>query len=130
MTRHHLVYIAFFFPPSRASGVHRALATAREFIDSGWKVTVVTTTEDFFHREIGTVDRSLLESVPKEIEVIRIPFSLRGLSERKDLREYSRLPDPKKPARSAEISAARLKCKKFKNSVLVLAWLGLGYRLC
>jgi hypothetical protein len=84
------LYIAFFFPPSRASGVYRALATAREFVDSGWKVTVVTATEDFFHREIGTVDWSLVELIPKEIEVVRIPFSLRGLSERKDLREYSR----------------------------------------
>ena len=92
MRQRHLLYIAFFFPPSRASGVYRALATARKFVDSGWKVTVITTTEDFFYREIGTVDLSLVDLVPKEVEVVRIPFSLRGLSERKDIREYSRFP--------------------------------------
>jgi len=90
MTQRHLLYIAFFFPPSRASGVYRALATARKFVESGWKVTVITTTEDFFYREIGTVDLSLVELVPKEIEVVRIPFSLSGLSELKSIREYSR----------------------------------------
>ena len=90
MRQRHLLYIAFFFPPSRASGVYRALATARKFVDSGWKVTVITTTEDFFYREIGTVDLSLVDLVPKEVEVVRIPFSLRGLSERKDIRGYSR----------------------------------------
>ena len=32
---HHLLYIAFFFPPSRASGVYRAIATANEVIKVG-----------------------------------------------------------------------------------------------
>ncbi|MED5229639.1 MAG: hypothetical protein VX754_01935 [Actinomycetota bacterium] len=71
----HLVYIAFFFPPSRASGVYRALATANVFRSKGWEVTVITSNEEFYVNEIGTYDASLLKSIDKGISVIRVPFS-------------------------------------------------------
>ncbi len=71
----HLVYIAFFFPPSRASGVYRALATANAFHEKGWEVTVITSDEEFYINEIGTYDSSLLKGIDQGISVIRVPFS-------------------------------------------------------
>jgi hypothetical protein len=85
---HHLVYIAFFFPPSRASGVYRAIATANSFASKGWKVTVVTCDETFLAEEIGTVDKSLLTEVNNQVEIQRVPFSFRTSTEEKSIREY------------------------------------------
>ncbi len=86
MKRRHLLYLAFWFPPSRASGVYRAVATARAFIDSGWDVTVVTTSEEFLANEIGSIDSSLMEILPKGLRIKRVPFSFDP-----DLREISRI---------------------------------------
>lgn len=86
MTRPHLLYLAFFFPPSRASGVYRALATVRAFHDAGWKVTVITTTPRFFKEEIGSVDESLLGMIPDGVGLVRVPFTFRSEMP-KDLRE-------------------------------------------
>lgn len=87
MRKPHLLYIAFFYPPSRASGVYRALATSRAFQDAGWDVTVVTTTSRFFEEEIGSTDNSLLELIPEGIEVERVPFTFRPSDTTTDLRE-------------------------------------------
>ena len=75
MTSRRLLYIAFWYPPSRASGVYRALATTRAFVEAGWEVTVVTTTERFLENEIGSLDRSLLSEIPAAARVERVPFS-------------------------------------------------------
>ncbi|MCP9967991.1 hypothetical protein [Actinomadura madurae] len=42
MTGHRprLLYLAFYFPPSRASGVYRPRATANRLTELGWDVTV------------------------------------------------------------------------------------------
>ena len=88
MRRPHLLYIALFFPPSRSSGVYRALATVRAFVASGWEVTVITADERFFEDEIGSVDRSLLEMVPEGVTVERVPFSFRDPEAAQDLREF------------------------------------------
>jgi len=85
--RPHLLYIAFFYPPSRSSGVYRALATTRAFVNAGWDVTVVTTTERFFEEEIGSVDRSLLQAIPAGVNVERVQFSFRTDEAAIDLRE-------------------------------------------
>jgi len=71
----HLVYIAFWYPPSRASGVYRALATTQAFVDAGWDVTVITTTEEFLEDEIGSTDESLVSLIPADVDVVRVPFS-------------------------------------------------------
>lgn len=76
MTQPRLLYIAFFYPPSRASGVYRALATTEVFIRAGWNVEVITGDEEFFEFEIGSADSSLLERVPDGANVARVPFSL------------------------------------------------------
>jgi len=85
----HLVYIAFWYPPSRASGVYRSIATVNEFLAAGWDVTVVTTTSDFFQDEIGSIDTSLLAYVPDDVAVVRVPFTL-GLVGQLDIRSMSR----------------------------------------
>jgi len=71
----HLLYIAFWYPPSRASGVYRALATTREFVAAGWDVTVITCDRPFLEDEVGSVDESLLKETPLDIDVIRVPFT-------------------------------------------------------
>ena len=77
MSQPHLLYLAFFFPPSRASGVYRAVGTVRAFVEAGWRVTVITTTERFFADEFGSIDASLIDAVPKEADIVRVPFSFR-----------------------------------------------------
>ena len=72
----HLLYIAFFFPPSRASGVYRAIATANALSDQGWRVTVLTADERFFRQEIATTDDTLLDSVNDDVALCRVPFTL------------------------------------------------------
>lgn len=71
----HLLYIAFWYPPSRASGVYRAIATTKEFLDSGWDVTVITTTTEFLQDEIGSIDESLIAHIPESAQVVRVPFT-------------------------------------------------------
>lgn len=73
--RPHLLYIAFWYPPSRASGVYRAIATTKEFLEAGWDVTVVSTTTEFFEDEIGSIDHSLLAYIPGSVDLVRVPFT-------------------------------------------------------
>ncbi len=89
MRKPHLLYLAFWFPPSRASGVYRALAATRAFVDAGWDVTVITTTEEFLDEEIGSTDRSLLGGVPREVAVVRVPFSFINDARRVNVRRMS-----------------------------------------
>lgn len=71
----HLLYIALWYPPSRASGVYRALATSKAFLSAGWEVTVITANKGFLTDEIGSVDQSMIGQIPSEAEVVRVPFT-------------------------------------------------------
>jgi len=75
--RRRLLFLAFWYPPSRASGVYRALAISRAFVEAGWEVTVVTVDERFLDEEIGSTDLSLLAEIPKGVEIRRVPFTSR-----------------------------------------------------
>ncbi len=88
MTGRRLLYLAFWYPPSRASGVYRAIATSRAFAEAGWDVTVVTTTEQFLEAEIGSTDRSLIQSVPSSVKIVRVPFTFHDEG---DVREMGRM---------------------------------------
>ena len=81
----HLLYLAWGFPPSRAGGVYRALATVNAFAEAGWRVTVVTAVREVFERYTG-VDPSLEERVDPGVEVRRIPFEWPAQSA--DIRSY------------------------------------------
>jgi len=70
----HLLYVAWGFPPSRAGGVYRALATVNGFASAGWRVTVLTAERDVFRRYTGQ-DTSIESQVADGVEVVRIPFA-------------------------------------------------------
>lgn len=74
MSRGRLLYLAFWFPPSRASGVYRALGTTQAFVDAGWEVTIVTADIEYFSEVIGSTDESLLAAIPAGVDVRRVPM--------------------------------------------------------
>jgi glycosyltransferase involved in cell wall biosynthesis len=69
----HVLYVAWGFPPSRAGGVYRALATANLLAESGYRVTVLTADEESWAKYTGS-DYSLMPKIDPRIKVIRIPF--------------------------------------------------------
>ncbi|WP_146114780.1 glycosyltransferase [Microbacterium sp. MYb45] len=70
MSRPHLLYTAWSFPPSRAGGVYRALATVNAFAAAGWDVTVLTVPESVFSGSTGT-DAALLQEVDGRVRIVR-----------------------------------------------------------
>ena len=74
--RPRLLYIAFYFPPSRASGVYRARATANHFAAAGWDVTVFGAPLRFLYDVNGSTDEKLLETVDPRIRVERPELNL------------------------------------------------------
>jgi glycosyltransferase involved in cell wall biosynthesis len=61
------------FPPSRSSGVHRAVALTNAFARQGCRVTVITTDDAFYQLVTGT-DDALLDAVDPAVTVRRVPF--------------------------------------------------------
>lgn len=72
-SRRHVALVAWGFPPSRASGVYRALALANAFVEGGASVTVVTADEHYFQLVTGT-DDSLVAHIHPAVEVVRVPY--------------------------------------------------------
>ncbi|WP_328481885.1 glycosyltransferase [Streptomyces sp. NBC_00377] len=85
--RPRVLYLAFYFPPSRASGVYRARATANHLVEKGWDVTVCAAPLDFLYDVIGSVDEELSKTVDPSIHVERP--SLNHYTWQHDLREFS-----------------------------------------
>ncbi|MEU9506129.1 glycosyltransferase [Micromonospora sp. NPDC048170] len=83
-----VLYLSFYFPPSRASGVYRARATANHLAEEGWDVTVAAAPLKFLHEAIGSVDEKLAETVDERIHVER-PRLNQFVWER-DVRKFSR----------------------------------------
>jgi glycosyltransferase involved in cell wall biosynthesis len=73
--RPRVLYLAFYFPPTRASGVYRAVATANCFAERGWDVTVATAPREFFAEQLGSSDPSLETVIHPEVRVERIPLA-------------------------------------------------------
>lgn len=70
--RPRALYLSFFFPPSRASGVFRGRATANHLARAGWDVTVLTAPREFFTYHLdGASDESLEATVDPRVEVVR-----------------------------------------------------------
>lgn len=84
-----ILYLAFFFPPSRSSGVYRARATADHLAAAGWDVTVYTAPREFFTRYIGSVDPSLEQGVDPRVRVRRPGMGY--FRWERDIRRYGRL---------------------------------------
>ncbi|MFI5834045.1 glycosyltransferase [Micromonospora sp. NPDC051300] len=86
--RPRILYLSFYFPPSRASGVYRARATANYLAEHGWEVTAFASPLSFLHKVIGSVDEQLAETVDPSIRVERPHIS--HFAWERDLREYGR----------------------------------------
>lgn len=89
--RRRLLFFAFWYPPSRASGVYRALAISRAFVAAGWDVSVVTVDERFLEEEIGSTDLSLLDEIPDRVSIHRVPFTTRRPSATVPIHDIGRL---------------------------------------
>ncbi len=83
-----VLYLAFFFPPSRSSGVYRARATANLLAQRGWEVTVFTAPRRFFTEYIGSTDESLEASVDPAVRVERPNMGY--FRWERDIRRYGR----------------------------------------
>lgn len=77
--RPHLLLVAFYFPPARASGVFRARAIANHLVAHGWDVTVLTADEGFFTETLRQSDPGLLATVSSDVRVVRVAFRGRRL---------------------------------------------------
>jgi glycosyltransferase involved in cell wall biosynthesis len=86
--RPRLLYLAFFFPPSRASGVYRARATANYFVEQGWDVTVLRGPDRFFEVITGAVDHELTATVDPRVEVAEVDMDY--FKWETDLRHFGR----------------------------------------
>src|SRR5438045_6402027 len=86
-SRPRIVYVAFYFPPTRASGVYRSRATANHLAAAGWDVTVLTPQREFFTHYINSFDPSLEATVRAEVHVDRVRFPARAFEP--DIRRYS-----------------------------------------
>lgn len=84
-----VLYIAFYFPPTRASGVYRSRAVANHLADAGWDVTVMTPQREFFRDYIHSYDPSLEQRVHPDVTVERVPF--KGSRWEPDLRRWGAL---------------------------------------
>ena len=82
-----LLYIAFYFPPTRASGVYRSLATANHFAARGWDVTVLTINEEYFRDFVHSWDPSLVARVDPSVAIERVWYP--GWRFEPSLRRYS-----------------------------------------
>jgi glycosyltransferase involved in cell wall biosynthesis len=85
-----VLYLSFFFPPSRASGVFRGRATANHFAEAGWDVTVITAPHDFFNYHLsGASDESLEATIDPRVRVERPPMFTYHWE--KDVRRFGRI---------------------------------------
>jgi glycosyltransferase involved in cell wall biosynthesis len=85
--RPRVVYVAFYFPPTRASGVYRSRATANHLAAAGWDVTVITPQREFFTHYINSFDPSLEATVRGDVQVDRVRFP--GRAWEPDVRRYT-----------------------------------------
>src|SRR5919202_4132406 len=85
--RPRVVYVAFYFPPTRASGVYRSRATANHLAAAGWDVRVLTPQREFFTEYISSFDPSLEATVRPDVRVDRVRFP--GRAFQPDIRRYS-----------------------------------------
>ncbi|RKS68392.1 glycosyltransferase involved in cell wall biosynthesis [Actinomadura pelletieri DSM 43383] len=85
--RPRLLYLAFYFPPSRASGVYRPRATANRLVEEGWDVTVFAAPLPFLYDTIGSVDEKLMDTIDPRIRLVRP--NLNRYTWQTDLRDFS-----------------------------------------
>jgi glycosyltransferase involved in cell wall biosynthesis len=83
-----VLYLSFYFPPSRASGVFRARATVNHLAEAGWDVTVHSAPREFFEHYLdGAADPTLEATVDPRVLVKRPPMSMYHFEQ--DVRRFS-----------------------------------------
>lgn len=82
-----VLYIAFYFPPSRGSGVYRTRATANFLADHGWDVTTFAAPMSFLMGKIGSADEGLLDMIDPRVQIVRPEFHQHVWN--RDIREFS-----------------------------------------
>jgi hypothetical protein len=83
------LYLSFYFPPSRASGVFRARATANHLAQAGWDVTVYAGPREFFEHYLDAgADPGLEATVDPRVHVERPPMNYFHFEH--DVRRFSR----------------------------------------
>ena len=79
-----VLYLCFFFPPSRASGVFRGRATANHLAQAGWDVTVLTAPREFFSYHLsGASDESGTSGIGVETYCACPPWRCGGTTSRR-----------------------------------------------
>ena len=66
----NVLMVAYYFPPLSGSGVFRSLKFAKYLPEMGWKTSVISATEP--PRGWNFRDDSMVQEIPKEVEVVRI----------------------------------------------------------
>lgn len=95
MTGRSVLIIAHPFPPAGGGGVQRTTKLVKYLPRCGWMPTVLTTQAELYPRRFGLEDRSLLDEIPPEVEVVRVP-SPEALGDPRILRRlapWTALPD-------------------------------------
>lgn len=70
------LYLSFYFPPSRASGVFRARATANHLAEAGWDVTVHAGPREFFEHYLDSgADPGFESTVDSRVRIVRPPMN-------------------------------------------------------
>ena len=82
-----VLYLSFYFPPSRASGVFRARATANHLAAAGWDVTVHTAPRAFFEHYLKAADPALEATVDPRVRIKRLPLTMYPFEQ--DVRRFS-----------------------------------------
>lgn len=73
-SNHKILIISYFFPPNTGAGVQRPLRLVKNLINSGWDVTVLTSTLD-----ITNLDFTLSKKIPKETSLVYMDDPLQKL---------------------------------------------------
>jgi glycosyltransferase involved in cell wall biosynthesis len=110
-----VLYLSFYFPPSRASGVFRARATANHLAEAGWEVTVHTAPREFFEHYLdGAADPALEATVDPRVRIVRPAMNMFPFEQ--DVRRFSFL-RRNFPSLTAEMYA-RLQQRVFQEAYL------------
>ncbi|GGJ97681.1 hypothetical protein GCM10010123_29610 [Pilimelia anulata] len=84
-----LLFLGFFLPPSRASGVYRTRAMVNRLAREGWDVTALGAPLEFLRDVVRSTDDSLLATLDPRVRIERPPLDTYVWE--KDLRRYGRL---------------------------------------
>jgi hypothetical protein len=106
--------IVDMFPPANVVGVHRTVALCRRLVQTGWRVTVITTCL----RKDEPLDEQMLADVPQEVRVIRTAAPDLPVLASRVLRPWKPAASSLMPAQNASADGASQKRRRvFRQAV-------------